>query len=190
MRTALLLIALATACTPDIVSGAYLCGPEQACPDDQACDGIDNVCVTRDEARPFECTESLPPQLQAQCVTIAAQHTGCIGGSGGTTDAVDFTVPAQCAMSSVNARLSFPLAFAPLQMTLVDAATGAMVATDGPCADDAADDGDVRRCLEADVSADGSYRISVAATGEDNCGGACDYNRYRLTYQLQALGAR
>ncbi|HVK84503.1 MAG TPA: hypothetical protein VM513_10380 [Kofleriaceae bacterium] len=191
MRATMLLVALTAACTPDIVSGAYLCGPEKACPDDQVCDGVDNLCVLSSQARPYTCSGApLPAQPATLCATVPVELSGCIGDGDTDSDTLEVAVPAACVTSSVNVRLSFPLAYAPLQMTLVDAGTGAMVAADGPCAGDADDDGDVRRCLEANVAADQSYRISVAPTGEDNCGGACDYNRYRLTFQLLSRGAR
>ena len=44
---------LLVACTPTITPGSYLCGPEQLCPEGQACNGPDNVCVRAPNAQPF-----------------------------------------------------------------------------------------------------------------------------------------
>src|SRR5690606_5891048 len=40
-----LVLVAAGACSPEIAPGAYLCGPERACPEGQACDGPTNICV-------------------------------------------------------------------------------------------------------------------------------------------------
>ncbi|HEX5059005.1 MAG TPA: hypothetical protein VFV99_06575, partial [Kofleriaceae bacterium] len=63
MRALLLCIPLA-ACTPDVVSGSYLCGPDELCPDGQKCNGTEDKttglaadsCVIPSLARPFACT--------------------------------------------------------------------------------------------------------------------------------------
>ena len=64
MRTILLIAVLASvaACSPDIASGSYLCGPEGDCPEGQACNGDDNICVLAGAAKPFSCTAKMPTE--------------------------------------------------------------------------------------------------------------------------------
>ena len=82
MRAALSLIVLLAACSPEIVSGAYLCGPEASCPDGQECNGEDNVCVLPGGAKPFGCgdkiTEVEPNDVgaKAQKIAVPAEFAG------------------------------------------------------------------------------------------------------------------
>jgi len=198
MRAAILqLLALAAvgACAPDIAPGAYLCGPEQVCPDEQVCDGVSNTCVLRSQAKPFACpavtTEIEPnddannaqPIANLACASRPAELIGCTQDLDGE-DWFEFDVPAICTTVSVDLRLTFPLAFEILGLELRDE-SGASIATGTPCAQAEPDDGDEQSCIEQALTPGGHYAVRVARTGEGDCGGACDYNRYTLSLQLE-----
>jgi hypothetical protein len=178
----------AAACTPDIASGSYLCGPDGACPEGQACNGPDNVCVLPSQVQPFECDGSLPTQqdIDMECVSSPFQRQGCII-EGDTANWVTFVAPSVCTAVEVQARLSFPTAFADLGIELVDTDRNMTLATDAECTT-GADTGEVRRCLDFQLVPGTAYRITVSPTGEGTCDGACPYNRYTLRVQLATPG--
>ena len=199
MRTTLLglgLVALG-ACSADIAPGSYLCGPEQICPADQACDGVSNTCVLPSQAKPFACpsateTTEVEPnndttsaQLVANlaCASRTAEIVGCTRDLDGE-DWFQFDVPAVCTTVHVQSRLTFPLAFEVLALEL-RGANDATVATGEPCANAESDDGDEQRCLDQPLAPGGHYAIRIARTGAGTCSGACAYNRYTLTLQLE-----
>ncbi|MBA3462388.1 MAG: hypothetical protein H0T46_20670 [Deltaproteobacteria bacterium] len=192
MRAAILALALCGACTPDIVAGAYLCGPEQSCPDGQVCNGPDNICVLPGAALPFECgdkiTEVEPnnastaaqPIPNLACVSPLVQVKGCTPTSD-TEDWFVFDVPAQCTATEATIRLSFPLAFEQLSLGLDGTATGTVAACGVNLAPD---DGTDVLCLEQAVTAGSKHAVRVARSGVGNCGGECGFNRYTLSLQL------
>lgn len=183
------------ACAPDIAPGSYLCGPEQSCPDDQACDGLTNTCVLPSQAQPFACptgaTEIEPNNAASSaqvvanlaCVSRTAQVIGCTKDLDGE-DWFQFDVPATCTSVGVDVRLTFPIAFEGLALELRNDA-GATITTGEPCAQSEPDDGDDQSCLAQTLTPGGHYAIRIARTGEGECGGACAYNRYTLTLQLE-----
>lgn len=195
-----LLVGLTAACTPDIVPGSYFCGPEQLCPEGQVCNGADNLCVLPSTAVPFACASSTedepndtfataqPVLTGAQCASLPTELRGCTSATDGQ-DFYGFSTTAQCTTVSATARLTFPIAFQPLTLALVDSA-GATIAEGTPCANDEPDDGDAKLCLDGALAASGTYAVVVSSTGTDNCDGACAYNRYQLTVQLLASAAR
>jgi hypothetical protein len=198
MRAALVLglgLLAAGACTPDIAPGSYLCGPDQVCPDDQACDGPTNTCVLPSQVQPFACptgaTEAEPNNdatnaqrvVNLTCVSRTAEVIGCAKDLDGE-DWFQFDVPADCTTVGIDARLTFPLAFEVLALEL-RSDTGATLATGEACFQAEPDDGDEQRCLEHTLTPGGHYAIRIARTGEGVCGGACAYNRYTLTLQLE-----
>lgn len=200
MRAVLFLIAVTAACTPEIVPGSYFCGPEESCPEGQACDGLTNVCELPTAAKPFACTDATEIEPNdtfaaahsvlpgGSCASNPAEVQGCTG-SGDGQDYYGFTVPPQCTTVSATARISFPLAFEPLTVKLVDEG-GLTIAEGTACPNDEPDDGDTKLCLEGDVVPGGTFAVVVSATGEDTCDGACAYNRYDLSVQLRAFAAR
>lgn len=190
MRAVLALL-LVSACSPEIVQGAYLCGPEQSCPDGQACNGEDNLCVLPSGAKPFSCgdkiTEVEPnngataaqaiPNLA--CVSPLIQIKGCTP-AGDAEDWYAFDVPATCGATVANLRLSFPLAFEQLSVELGGAAASpADCGTSVPL-----DDGTETVCLKTPVSAGQHVTLRVARSGVGDCDGQCAYNRYSLSLQL------
>jgi hypothetical protein len=197
MRAYLLLPLLFAACTPDIASGTYLCGPNAACPEGQVCNGPDNTCVFG-SAEPFACepdAETEPDDTAEQgrmltalneCVTTVLPLANCML-AGDTADWVRFTVPSVCTEVQVEARVTFPLAFESLGLELWDLDQNTMVGSDTECAS-TGEGGEDIRCMTIGVTPGGNYGISVKPSGEGNCGGACAYNRYTLRVQLSTPG--
>lgn len=191
----LLALAAVGACAPDIAPGAYLCGPEQVCPDEQVCDGVSNICVLRSQAKPFACpatTTEIEPNDDTNnaqiipnlaCASRRAEVIGCTRDLDGE-DWFQVDVPATCTTVSVDLRLTFPIAFELLELELRDG-TGASVATGTPCAQTEPDDGDEQSCIDHALTPGGRYAVRVARTGEGDCGGACAHNRYTLSLQLE-----
>ena len=188
---ALLAIALLSACSPDIVPGAYLCGPEQACPEDLACDGVDNTCVAATSVRPFECGDKIT-EIEPNNGATAAQaiaNLACVSppilikGCTPMNDAEDwyaFDVPATCGATVATVRLDFPLAFEELSVHIGDSAgSQADCGTTAP-----PDDGSATACLKTSVTAGQHYTVRVARSGAGDCDGQCAYNRYSLSLQL------
>ncbi len=189
-----LLILLVTACSPDILTGSYLCGPNEACPDTQACDEPTNTCVTPAVATAFACpadTELAEPDdtettgaviANLECVSTVYTNDGCLA-EGDAEDWLQFTAPAGCTAVEVVIKLNYKVAFEPLQVVLHDA-TGAQVATDTDCKNATLGQGEDDRCLTQTLTAGQSYGIEIKALGGDDCDGACQFNRYSLTVQL------
>ncbi|MBL9013897.1 MAG: hypothetical protein JNL83_06965 [Myxococcales bacterium] len=188
---ALLAIALLSACAPEIVQGAYLCGPEQSCPEGQACNGADNVCVLPGGVKPFECgdkiTEVEPNNGASAAQTIA--NLACVSpliqikGCTPATDAEDwyaFDVPVGCGATVATVRIDFPLAFEQLSIELAGK-TGSQADCGGTAPPD---DGSDTVCLSTPVTAGQRYTLRVARSGVGDCDGECAFNRYSLSLQL------
>jgi hypothetical protein len=195
MRGLFSLCLFAAACTPEITTGTYLCGPEELCPDDLACDGKTNLCVNPTLVEPFACapddTEIEPNNSPAEAEPVplggcstTVELTGCEGAAGDTADYFSFVVPASCPASTVVAvRLSYPLAYEPPAINVLSSGTD--ILTDQPCATAGSDaNGDGVSCGRGPVVAGMTYTVEVTGSGEANCGGMCAHNRYRLTVQL------
>jgi hypothetical protein len=189
MRAALALIAFA-ACTPEIASQAYLCGPEELCPDGQACNGGDNVCVTASEASAFSCTSMPGDDTPATgrslgplaCVSAPMELDECLPQDD-TVDWYQFDVPSGCVAVEVDARLVFPVAYQGLSLGMaVDGVETA--APDVDCVGSAAS-GSLQLCTRMTLSPGKHYAIEVVRGGNDDCGGKCAFNRYALTVQLE-----
>ncbi|MDQ3367971.1 MAG: hypothetical protein M3680_21305 [Myxococcota bacterium] len=193
MRRALFAIVLA-ACTPEIAPGTYLCGPEQLCPEGQACNAPDNVCVFESQAQPFSCDPDLDPPGDdtpataisvgtLACVSPARELIGCMG-EGDRADWHELDVPAACTAVQIEATLAFPIAFEELGLQL-SSDGGAGTAVEMPCGTSRAPvEGETLRCFEMTVTPGGRYAIGVVAEGTGTCDGACAFNRYRLRVQL------
>jgi hypothetical protein len=204
MRALLLLVAL-TACTPDVVPGAYLCGPEASCPEGQVCNGEfveeaklqSETCVLPSIARPFVCLPKIdlePDDTMEQGYFIA--DLGCVSNfandgcmlEADSADWVTFEAPIGCTSQvAVQTRLTFPIAYEELTIELWDFAQNVRIATDGECK--STPEGFlVRSCLDFALVPGTKYAIKVTPNGQANCGGDCAYNRYTLTVQLGPPG--
>jgi len=203
MRALLLCVALA-ACTPDVVSGSYLCGPEELCPDGQQCNGTEDTdaglvaesCVLPSLARPFACAPEVnvePDDSMAQahlislnCVSAQFIMNDCMLASD-PADWVTFVPPSVCTAVGVQARLTFPIAHEVIGLELWDVDQNMQIGTDTACAA-GGDSASVRRCLSVELVPGTKYGIKVTPTGEGTCDGACAYNRYSLSVQLGPPG--
>ena len=194
MRAVLLLVVLG-ACTPEIVSGAYECGPDQACPDGQACDGPTAVCVSESAARPFACGEDAneiePNNTQAtasalsltQCVSAVSEVIGCQITASDAEDWFAVTAPTACTQVHVELRLSYTIALGQLAVDLHDP-SGAVVGTGATCSNSSSADGTIDVCLSVPLTPGQTYAARVSGAGTEDCDGDCAYNRYRLSLQL------
>jgi hypothetical protein len=194
---ALLVLAL-VGCTPDVAPGAYLCGPEQACPPGQACDGSDNTCVVASSALPFACdpmVEHEPDDTPQQgvalpalgCVSNPVRDASCIA-AGDAQDWVTFVAPTGCTAVEAKAEVSYPVAYEPLTIDLWELGGMTEVAPGGACAQGTGAAGDDARCLQLTLTPGASYGIEVHPAGGGDCGGTCNYNRYTLTVQTDTPG--
>jgi len=189
-------VALA-ACSPDIGSGSYLCGPNETCPKGQACDGPTNSCIVPSAVEPFACDPKMvrddnTPQTALAlgtptCVSNNVPQSGCLG-AGDSHNYYAFTAPMGCTAVEVDLRISYPKAFEPLGITLGDA-NGTELVTDGECkgaqisttADDV-------RCIQQTITPGQPYTIDVNPAGGEDCDGMCAFNRYTLNFALATPG--
>ncbi len=194
MRALVSAIVLASACTPEITAGTYMCGPEESCPDGFACNGPDNICVLPSAVTPFACapgTEVEPnnsvqnAQLVASTLTCASREVEVVGCAQGNDqeDWFAFEVPASCATVAIRSNVGFPTAFEQLDLEL-RGSDGAVVATGMSCGSEDLEDGEDHRCMNSPLVPGQRYTVRVARSGEGDCAGECSYNRYLLTLQL------
>jgi hypothetical protein len=193
-----LLLALAAACSPDITSGSYLCGPNEACPETQLCDELTNSCVVPSMASAFSCpagTEQTEPDdspatgaviANLECVSAQYSHVGCLA-PGDAQDWFQFIAPTGCTAVQVEIRISYKVAFEPLQVVLHDA-TGAQLATDTACKNSDPGQGEEVRCVTQAITPGQNYALEIKAAGGDDCDGACQFNRYTVAVQLATPG--
>lgn len=196
MRAAILTFVLVAACTPEIAPGTYLCGPEQFCPDDLACNGPTNICVTASVAQPFACGDKnkdvpgddAPATAQSlgdmSCVSLVRETAGCLP-AGDVGDFYTFRVAANCASARLKAAIVYPVAFQRLVLQLSKVGE-TPVTIDTECSPPRRTDaGDSVSCLDAPI-ATGDYVLGVVSDGTGDCDGACKYNRYNLGVQVVA----
>jgi hypothetical protein len=111
---------LVGACTPDIVSGAYLCGPNGACPGDLACNGPDNTCVLASTAEPFSCDPDVQTEpddsaamahvIKLDCLSVPIVTSNCML-QGDAEDWIKVTPPDACTTVAIHAAVSYTIAF-------------------------------------------------------------------------------
>lgn len=208
MRATFVAIAItAAACTPDVVPGSYFCGPEQACPEGQVCNGTEDMnagliadtCMLPSVARPFDCkptTSSEPDDTMATghlvqppmtCVGTLDLKQGCMT-AGDSADWVTFVAPSVCTAIQVEARLEFSIANEALTVELWDADTNTKLSGDTECKQGGIDSSSVRRCLDSVLVPGKTYGVQVKPTGDGSCGGDCAYNRYNMTLTFGTPG--
>ena len=118
------------ACSPDIASGSYLCGAQELCPPDEACDGVTDTCVFTSAAMPFACgsdtehagddtSATARPIPMLACVSPPYRESGCMP-LGDTADWYKLATPASCTAVEVQARLVYPVAYQGLSLELWD----------------------------------------------------------------------
>jgi hypothetical protein len=192
MRASLILLAALAACSPDIPTGSYECGPNSACPTGQACDGPTNTCVIASTATAFACDSTLehddntpatgtaiPP---LECVSPVFSQAGCLAANDGQ-DWYQLAAPAGCTTLEVKINVAYPVAFEPLALVLSDG-SGAQIATDTACKNPPPG-GEDSRCITQNLTPGTAYAIAVKPLGKgDDCDGSCNFNRYTLSVQL------
>lgn len=187
------LLSLLAACAPEIVPGAYFCGPNETCPEDQVCNEADNTCVLPGLGEPFLCDPDInsePDDSVSQgftlqnldCSTLPVVIDNCML-EGDPADWVRLTPPSICSEIELDARITFPLAFERLGLELYDVASNATLATDTACPIQL-ESGDELRCLRGTLSPGVTYGIQVSPTGDGDCNGDCAFSRYTLRIQL------
>lgn len=179
------------ACTPEVVSGSYLCGPEASCPEDYVCDGVEDTCVLSSMADPFTCVPKMNLEPDDTPEEGALQTLGCASAfmnaecmlADDTADWLTFVAPEQCSTAiAVQARLSFSVAWEVLGLELWDLDANAQLVSGEDCT--GADVRQVERCLTQMLVPGTKYGVKVSPTGEGTCDGDCAYNRYSLSLQL------
>jgi hypothetical protein len=182
------------ACTPEIGTGAYFCGPERSCPPDQACDEPTFTCVTPLSAESFRCpdgSETFEPDdelgdardlgaLVCGQALFGGGTNGCIA-SVGQIDTYAFSgndCPGARA-ARVGLTLRFPTAFAPLELVLLDS-NGTVVGAGLSCGAGQDFGGLDAVCLEMPVDNAAYFvRVSLASDGP-TCDGGCAFASYLL----------
>jgi hypothetical protein len=188
MRVAVLLIALA-ACTPDVLSETYFCGPDATCPEGQACNGPDNVCVIAAKAEDFSCGDMAiktePDDTAAQahvlnvvCSVPSARVYNCMLDS----DAEDWAKLLPGCTGQIKTTVAFPVAFERLAVELWDLDSMTKLGDETDCT--TGESGEEARCISSPITQGTNYGIKVRPSGEGNCDGNCPYNRYSLSVQL------
>ncbi|MEJ7599722.1 MAG: hypothetical protein WKG01_17580 [Kofleriaceae bacterium] len=181
------LLCLLAACSPDIASGTYTCGPDGLCPPNQRCDGVDDVCVEDSYARDFTCETAPRADDTAATGTVVPdppcvmtyEASDCLDDPD-RADWFQLDVPASCTNTTLLARVVFRVAYQPLAFVLP---TGA--ATETPCTGSLPSDAYDHRCYAVAVAPGSHHAIAVGlAPGAPDCEGACAYNRYALTLRL------
>jgi len=191
---ALWLAVVLGACAPEVTTGSYLCGAEESCPPDQACDGVTDTCVLTAMAEPFACadgTEHAGDDTSAQarpvpmlaCVSPPYRETGCLPLSDGA-DWYKLTPPATCTAVAVQARIVYPISYEGLALELWDLGMNSPVGTDVACPDSIGDPAHAERCITLTINPGVNYGLVVKPNGNGTCDGACAYNRYDLSVQL------
>ena len=203
LRFAPLLLVFA-ACTPEVATGVYACGPDELCPDGLACsrdavnkDGehlVTGLCVAPGAVKQFACgqqhadvaNDDSPATARTlgdlDCVSTLREAKSCLPQND-TGDFYTLTVPANCPTGNLRAAVTYPVSWQ--RLVLQVAKVGETPATvDVKCPGIQDDDNPLAKsCLDAPVSP-GNYVIGVIADGTGNCDGDCKFNRYTLGVQI------
>lgn len=194
---AALALATTVACSPEIGSDTYFCGPEGLCPPDLRCDDNTFTCRTPILFTPFECPAESevaePDNDQASafdlgvlgCGDVIMQDAPGCAPDPSDVDLIRFEYLDNCNGPDprivINSR--FPIAHVPLTLEVIDD-TGAVVATGEPCTPRDNFSGRDTLCIE-DRPPAGVYfiRIQTDAAGPD-CGGECAFNQYLINVSV------
>jgi hypothetical protein len=196
MRASMLAFVIAlgavSACAPDIVSGSYLCGPNASCPEDQKCNGPDNICVTTPpeaftcdsqvNSEPDDSADMAFPLAPYACLSLASSFDSCME-TNDVGDWYSFVAPTGCSAIAIDARVSFPTAFEALALELWNLDTNERIGQSSKCPF-GGEAGDDLQCMKITLEQGVHYAIAVLPTGEGDCKGACAYNRYTLHTQM------
>jgi hypothetical protein len=200
VRLAIVAALALAACTEEIASGTYLCGPEGLCPDGMVCNGgagtpeePGNVCVFPANVEPFSCGDLADPTGDDDptqgllldnlaCVSGILEAKGCLR-TDDVGDWYQFDVPSNCNKVQVVARLTFPIAFEPIAMQFATDA-GVVPADTGCGPAQAPAPGEAAVCFKQTLQNSAHHAFGLVHSGTANCDGACTSNRYKLLVQL------
>lgn len=192
------IIACLAGCTPSIVPGSYLCGPEQLCPEELACNGVDNTCVAPRNVQPFACepnavdpmtddspsTGTVVPGLL--CISGVQVVTGCLRDSD-PADWFQFDTPTECSAVGITASVTFPIAYQPIALQIAKGAEPPQLSAIECPSSTTLVEGIGAYCLETTLELGTRYALGIVhddAAGGD-CDGTCRSNRYQLRFQLE-----
>lgn len=190
--------ALAAACSPEIGTGTYFCGPERLCPPHLECNDLTITCEVPAETESFVCPSSAnlaePDNdlgsardlgtLSCGVLDPLIDDPGCVPEPG-DVDLYKFEYDDDCSGADphINVVVRFPIAHVPLTLELLDA-EGAVIQEAELCTSTADRTGTDRVCLESRL-ASGTYYLQIrAADGAPDCDGTCHYNRYLVAFSL------
>ncbi len=192
--TTLVCAVMAAACTPEIGSGTYFCGPERFCPPEQVCDDSSFTCVNPLLAAPFSCpdgSQSDEPdddfenatdlgELSLNQPSVLGTHAGCVP-TGDDVDLFRVGCDATCASGGgqLEITLRYPIAFLPLEVELLDE-TGDVVAAGELCTPAVDYTGMDYLCITHQPSEGVYYVRAEGVAGAPDCDGGCAFNRYSL----------
>jgi hypothetical protein len=199
MRSAIAVLGVAAAaCTPDIGTNTYFCGPERLCPPDLECNDAEVTCVLPSQTEAFSCpanaNDAEPDDDLASAFDLGSLSCGqfdpLIDEPGCVPDASDvdlyrFEYDAECAGTDphIDVKVRFPIALVPLTLELLDA-DGAVLQVGELCTPSNDQTGSDRLCLEGRL-ASGTYFLRIrSADGAPDCDGTCHYNRYQVAFSL------
>lgn len=186
------------ACDPEILSGAYLCGPQMACPDDEVCSPADGTCVRPELAEPFACEPGSdggePNEDPATATTLnvagcpagQVERIGCLPAAA-DVDWIAVTSSVACAGAPLRIDVRYSVAFAPAVVDLYTTDGQSVIASATPC-DITGGIGDKDAvCLATTVPPDGRALVRVSLDGELDCDGSCAFMHYQVA--ARATGA-
>lgn len=195
MRAVLLgaLLALAGACSPEIGSGTYYCGPERLCPPDLECDDPTFTCERPSVAERFSCpgasqaTEPDDSAGEAQdlgalaCgLPILENRIGCVADQD-DVDHIELELADECVGDDPHLEVSmrFPVALVPLSIELLDD-DGEVIATGELCTPSGDATGTDLLCIDQRIPP-GRYMLRIRSMEPaPDCDGDCHHNSYQL----------
>jgi hypothetical protein len=191
MRALFAILAFATACSPDVPPGTYLCGPEELCPEGLACDRTTALCESR--PKEFACGDNAdvpgddtPATAQTigelPCSSLVQQRKSCLP-LGDTGDFYAFTVGSTCTSARLVANVTFPIAFQNLVLQLAKEGEPPVTMTTACPNNNSDEDGNAAACLSTTI-APGSYVLGVVPDGTGTCDDECRFNRYNMGLQI------
>ena len=202
MRAAAVVVAVALAavagCDPEIVSGAYFCGPQMSCPSGEVCSAADGTCGRAELARPFACDpgseagepNDLPaaatPLSVSACPGVSLEQAGCLP-AGSDVDWLAVTASPDCVGGPLAVNVRYSAAFAPAVVDLMSPDGATVLGTAMPCNITGGIGENDGVCLDAIVPSSGTALIRIGLDPELDCDGACDFMHYSVTASADSL---
>jgi hypothetical protein len=203
MRAAVVVVALAglaalAGCDPEIISGAYFCGPQMSCPSGEVCSAADGTCGRPELARPFACDPgsetgepndvpaAATPISVSACPGMSLEQAGCLPAAT-DVDWVAVTAISDCVGGPLAVNVRYSAAFAPAVVDLMSPDGATVLGTATPCNITGGIGENDAVCLDAIVPASGTAVIRIGLDPDLDCDGACDFTRYSVTASADSL---